>query len=446
MSPAVASLIALLIAIALSLTSRVNVGVVAMAFAWVVGTTLAGLKPDQVAAGFPSSLFLMLTGVALLFALAETNGTLERLANRAVLVARGNARVIPIVFFIIAFVLSSIGPGAISTVALLIPLAMAIGTRAGVRPFLTALMVANGANAGNLSPISTVGVLANTKMAEAGIGGHAGKVWLASLVAHALVSAAAYMVLAGQVKGSASLNAVRGQSPNASDSRTAASERCVRTLTPYHDSDPLKAPVTELARRHWFTIAIVTLWIIGVVVFKLHVGMAAFAAAAILVLARVADEAASVRQIPWGVIVMVCGVTVLIALLERTGGMDLFTSMLARLASPATVNGVVAFVTGLISSWSSTTGVVLPVFLPAVPSLVSKVGGGDPLAVALSINVGGSMVDVSPLSTLGALCVAAVADQAEGRRLFRQLLVWGLSMSVVGAGLCQTLAGLLARA
>ena len=63
--------------------------------------------------------------------------------------------------------------------------------------------------------------------------------------------------------------------------------------------------------------------------------------------------------------------------------------MLARLASPATVNGVCVR-DGLIC-WSSTVGVVLPVFPPAVPSLVTKVGGGDPLAVALSINVGGSM-------------------------------------------------------
>jgi hypothetical protein len=144
--------------------------------------------------------------------------------------------------------------------------------------------------------------------------------------------------------------------------------------------------------------------------------------------------------------VMVCGVSVLISLLEKTGGMDLFTSMLARLASPATVNGVVAFTTGLISSWSSTVGVVLPVFLPAVPGLVAKVGGGDPLAVALSVTVGGALVDVSPLSTLGALCVAAVSDVSEARTLFRQLLIWGLSMSIVGAVLCQALAGVLARA
>jgi hypothetical protein len=64
----------------------------------------------------------------------------------------------------------------------------------------------------------------------------------------------------------------------------------------------------------------------------------------------------------------------------------------------------------------------------------------------MSIGVGGSMVDVSPLSTLGALCVAAVADPSDARLLFRKLLIWGLSMSVVGAILCQAFAGVLARA
>ena len=425
MTPAVASLVALLVAIALSLTSRINVGVVAIVFAWIIGTTLAGLKPDQVAAGFPSGLFLTLIGVTLLFALAETNGTLERLANRAVRLTRGNARLVPVVFFAIALTLSSIGPGAISSVALVIPLAMAIGTRVGVPRFLTALMVANGANAGNLSPISAVGVVANTKMAEAGIGGHEIKVWLANLIAHALVATVAYVVLGGH--------------------RLTVAPDPARSAESHVPLPEATAPVA-LDRRQWMTVAVIVAWIVAVVGLKLSVGMAAFAAASLLVLARVADELSAMRRVPWGVIMMVCGVTVLIALLEKTGGMDLFTSLLARLASPASVNGVVAFITGLISSWSSTAGVVLPTFLPAVPGVVAKVGGGDPLAVALSVNVGGSMVDVSPLSTLGALCVAAVADPVAARTLFRQLLVWGLSMSVVAAVLCQLLAGALARA
>src|SRR5215510_7929139 len=197
MNPAVLSLIALLIAIALSMATKLNVGVAAMAFAWLIGVFAADWKAEQVAAGFPSSLFLPLTGVTLLFALAETNGTLDRLAHRALALARGQARLLPIVLFVIALALSSVGPGAVTTVALLVPTAMLVATRAGVPRFLTALAVANGANAGNLSPISAVGILANTKMAEAGIGGHSIKVWIANLVAHLVVTAVAYVALGG---------------------------------------------------------------------------------------------------------------------------------------------------------------------------------------------------------------------------------------------------------
>src|SRR3970040_2172606 len=100
-------------------------------------------------------------------------------------------------FFAFSFVLSSFGPGAIITVALLIPMAMAVGTRAGVPRFLTALAVANGANAGNLSPISAIGIVANTKMAEVGLGGHEGKVWVANFVAHVLVTAGGVPLVGG---------------------------------------------------------------------------------------------------------------------------------------------------------------------------------------------------------------------------------------------------------
>ena len=169
-TPAVLSLLALVVALGVSMTSRINVGWLAMTFAWLIGVYGAGLRPDVVMAGFPVSLFLTLAGVTLLFAIAEANGTLGALAARVIRLARGNATGDPVFVFVLACALSSIGPGAISTVALLAPLAMAMGDRAcGVPPLLTALMVANGANAGNLSPFSSVGVIANGAMARAGL-------------------------------------------------------------------------------------------------------------------------------------------------------------------------------------------------------------------------------------------------------------------------------------
>jgi hypothetical protein len=68
---------------------------------------------------------------------------------------------------------------------------------------------------------------------------------------------------------------------------------------------------------------------------------------------------------------------------------------------------------------------------------VEKLGGGDPLQIALSVNVGAAIVDVSPLSTIGALCVAGISDPATARVVFRQMLLWGFAMTIVGALFCQ---------
>ncbi|MDQ3517459.1 MAG: SLC13 family permease [Gemmatimonadota bacterium] len=416
MTPAVLALLALLLAIGLSMTARVNVGLVAISLAWAIGVYAAEMKADAVIAGFPSGLFITLAGVTFLFAIAKSNGTLDLLALRAARLVRGNAGLLPLVFFVLAGVLSTIGPGAIASVALVAPIAMATGSQAGVSNLLSAIMVGTGANAGNLSPISAVGAMVNNLMVRIGLPGHEWKVWAANFLAHVLVAIVAYFLFGG-------LRLFRA-------GRTVVTEV---TVPPFE-------------RRHWLTIGVTAAWMLAAIVLRVNVGLAAFAAGTLLILARGADERDVITRIPLDIIFMVTGVTMLIGVMEATGGMDLFTSMIARVASPSTVNAVMSFVTGVISTYSSTSGVVLPAFLPMVPGLVSQVGGGDPLAVALSINVGSALVDVSPLSTLGALCVASVVDPVAARDLFRKLLIWGLSMTIVGALLAALLAGPLARA
>jgi di/tricarboxylate transporter len=415
-SPSTWSLIAFLLAVGLSCTSRINVGFVALALAWGLGV-LAGLKPEAVAAGFPAMLLLTLLGVTLLFALAEQNGTLEALARRFLGAVRDPRFVPPLIFFLGAF-LSGVGPGAVAATALMAPLAMAIGLRAGASAFLVALMIANGTNAGNLSPLSAVGIIARDGMAKAGLTGHEGKVFIANFAAHVIVGIGAWAVLSRRA-------------------RATAADRVAEAAA-------LPEPYPGLSPAQRFTIVVLLLWILGALVARLPVGFAAFAAASLIILAGASDETAAMKRIPLAVIVMVTGMTTLVSVLEKTGGMERVTSLLATFANGDTVNGLVAFVTGLISTWSSTSGVVMPAFLPTTASLASRVQG-DPLAIALSINVGSSLVDVSPLSTIGALCVAALSDTDAARALFRSMMIWGLSMTVVGALLSQLFAGPLAR-
>ncbi len=404
------SLGALFLAVALSMVSKVNVGVVSLALAWIVGVYVGGMKYNDVINAFPVPLFITLAGVTLLFGMANVNGTLQRLAARAVSACRGNAGIIPVMFFFVALVLSSIGPGNIATTALLAPMGMAVGAQAGIPPFLTALMLGNGAQAGAMSPFAPTGVIVSSVLNKIGLGGHEWVTYGNNLLAHAVVTFAAYFLLGGW-----------------------------RLFTNHKVGDGAKlAPHDPFEVQHWLTLGVLATVVLGVIVFNFQVGMAALTGATFLSLVKAGDEKEAIKRMPWGVVLMVCGVTVLIGVLEKTQGMSLFTDLLASVSTPATVTAVVAFVTGVVSVYSSTSGVVLPAFLPTIPGLVTRLGGGDPMAIASSMVVGGHLVDLSPLSTIGALCIAALPGHSaeESRRLFNQLLAWGLSMTVVGTAAC----------
>lgn len=421
MSLAWISLIALMIAITLSMLTNVNVGVASLAFAWVVGVYLGGMPLNTVIATFPVQLFLTLVGVTLLFGMANVNGTLGRIAARAVRLCRGNTGAIPVMFFFIALGLASIGPGNISTTAIMAPMAMAVGARAAIPPFLMALMVGNGAQAGALSPFAPTGVIVSGIMEKIGLPGHEWQTYANNLFAHAVVTLAAYFLFGGW-----RLFTKRVVQPEISQSDQAGAR-----------SDAEMVEVEPFEWVHWVTIAILTALVVGVVLpqLQLQVGMAALTGAALLSLCGAGNEKEAIKRMPWGVVLMVCGVTVLIGVLEKTQGMSLFTDLLAKISTPGTVTLTIAFVTGAVSVYSSTSGVVLPAFLPTVPGLASQLGA-DPLAIASAMYVGGHLVDLSPLSTIGALCIAALPPEADSKKLFNQLLAWGLSMTVVGAIIC----------
>jgi di/tricarboxylate transporter len=408
MSLAWLSLGALFVAIVVSCFTRLNVGVLAVAFAWIVGVYFGGMRLEDVVAGFPIQLFLTLVGVTLLFTQAQLNGTLDQMAHRSVRLCRGNTGLIPVTFFLLGLGIASLGPGNVATAAMLAPMAMAVAMQARIPPFLMALMVGMGAQAGALSPFAPTGIIVNGLMDKIALSGYEWRTYWSNAAAHAGLAFGGYLLLGGMKLFGSEYSGATNAVP---------------------ESQPVGA-------AHWVTLSVILGVIVSVLFLGANIGMAAFAGAVVLAAIRVADHEQAVRRMPWTPIVMVSGVTVLIALLDKTGGLDLFTAMLAAIASRETVTAAVAFVTAVISVYSSTSGVVLPAFLPTIPGLVMRLGGGDPISIATSMNVGAHLVDMSPLSTTGAMCLAGITDPTQVRPTFNRLLAWGLSMTVIGALLC----------
>ncbi|EGO62354.1 SLC13 family permease [Acetonema longum] len=441
---AIASIIALVIVVVIScINEDLNVGFLGIGFAIIVGGAFSGLTGAKVMGSFPLSLFMILTGVTFLFGMAQTNGTMEKLTAYSVRLCKGNTALIPLIVFLLTTFVTTIGPGNIAGTALMAPVAMAIATRVGMPAFLMTLIVVGAANGAAFSPFAPTGIIANgiiAKMApQLGIAadalnGLAWKIHFNSTVVQGIINIGGFFILGGWIW----ITKQRGA-----------------TL----DIDEL-APKPEPFNKHqWLTLAMVGVLILLVVLPGLpgmqnlfpkivmnmlsNVGSVAFVLSCVLMLTGSGDSKAAVKVMPWGVMMMVCGVSVLIDVMDKAGGLNALIKLIGTVSGPVTANFWLGVIPGIISAYSSSSGVVMPMFLPMVPGLIKEIGGGDPIALISTINVGSHVVDTSPLSTLGALCIACAGDHEDKAKLFRNLLIWGLSMSVVGGIVCYVFFGLL---
>lgn len=439
---AIMSIVALIIVVVISCVNEdLNVGFLSIGFAIIVGGIWAELGGAKVLASFPVGLFMILVGVTFLFGMAQTNGTMEKLTAYSVRLCKGNTALVPLIVFALTTFITTIGPGNIAGTALMAPVAMAIAARIGMPAFLMTLLVVGAANGAAFSPFAPTGIISNgiiAKMApQLGITDLTGLAWkihFNSEIAQGFVNIGGFFVMGGW----AWIAKQRGASINIDE----------------------LAPKPEPFNKHQImTLSMVALLIILVVLPGLpatkglfnksalnmlaNVGTIAFMLSGVLMLTGSGDSKAAVKVMPWGVIMMVCGVSVLIDVMDQSGGLKALVKLLGAVSNPTTINGFLGLITGVISAYSSSSGVVMPMFLPMVPGLIKEVGGGSATAMISSINVGAHLVDTSPLSTLGALCIACAGEHEDKAVLFRKLLIWGLAMSVVGAIVCYVFFGLL---
>ena len=441
--PALVSILALVILVGISCVNEdLNVGFLGIAFGIIVGGVFAGTPASKVMNAFPLSLFMILVGVTFLFGMAQTNGTMEKLTAYSIRACKGNTALVPIIIYILATFITTIGPGNIAGCALMAPVAMAIASKVKMPAFLMTLLVVGACNGAAFSPFAPTGIISNGIIAkcapELGIPADylntlAWKIHFNSELAQGFVNIGGFFVMGG-------LKWLREQKGAALD---------IDELAP--KPEPFNAAQKT-------TLLMVAILIILVVVPGLpgmkgvfpkaitnmlsNVGSISFVLSIVLMLTGYGDSKAAVKVMPWSVIMMVCGVSVLIDVMDKAGGLNFLVEVMASVAGPTTICFWTAFVPAVISAYSSSSGVVMPMFLPMTPGLV-ELTGGDPVSIISAIDVGSHLVDTSPLSTLGALCIASAGEEEDKGVLFRKLLIWGLSMSIVSGIVCYVFFGLL---
>ncbi len=381
---------------------------------------------------FPSQLFVTLTGVSLLFALATANGTMAGLSDRLVAATQGRKSALPALIFLSTALIAALGAGNIAATALIAPTALALGPRLGLTPFLTTLLVIGGANAGTMSPLAVTGIVAGkllepTMMAGGIKSNFAWDIFLTSFLCIAFVHGSGFLVCGGfswlrgirhghpRPRDQDGALAVRGPLPEAQRHTVAVLGGFAATLV-------LTAP---LVVRQWL--------LDSGLGYASEPGAIALVAVAALVARRLARLREGLRIMPWKTILLITTMCSLAAALERYGGLTLMAQRLAEYGQGPYLRAWVALAAALLSSVSSSVGVVLPLMLPMVPTLASY--GADQAALATAVVLGSHLVDCSPLSSLGALCVGAAPglSEPERRHLFWILVQWGFVMAPTAA-------------
>ena len=452
MNVEVVSILVLVAIFVIATLKPVHMGVLAFAAAFIVGIfVLDGPlddKADELFAGFPGDLFVILAGVTLLFAIAKNNGTVDWLVQAAVRSVRGRVSFIPWVMFLVTAFLTAIGAVVPGAVAIIAPVGLRFARRYGISPVLMGLMIINGATAGGFSPLAVFGIITNDTVDSKGLEGSPLFLFAASFVFNAVLAVITFLIFGGRQlvgmrdAGDGNLESV-DEGPGGTAGGTAGSlsrpphpgagpaaqTGTSATATRTHDEDDEPETVTSLNLQRSLTLGGLLLLAVGALFFKLDVGFSAFVLAAILSLMDPEGSKGAISQIAWPIVLLVCGIVTYVNLMENIGTIDYLGKEVATIGAPLVAALLICYIGGVVSAFASTTGILGALIPLAVPFLqADNAVGAIGLITALAIS--SSVVDSSPFSTSGALVLANAPDDQRDL-VFRRLIQWGFSMVAI---------------
>jgi di/tricarboxylate transporter len=426
MSNELISILVLVAIFVLGTTLPLNMGVLGIVAAFVVGTAM-GVTEDDIFLGFPGDLFVILVGVTYLFAIATNNGTVNWLIHAAIRAVGGRTIAIPWVFFLVTAALTASGAVVPGAVAIIAPIALGFALTYGINPVLMGLMVINGATAGGFSPISVFGSIVNGVVEREALAENAMLLFLSSFVFNLALSVVVFFMFGGRklLHKRVETGESAGRFERRKEEAAATGDRPMAGgSAATFDAEEMPA----LDRDKVATLIGIATLIIVALVFEVDVGFVALSIALVLSLISPQATKDAVSKVAWPTVLLICGIVMYVTLLENLGTIDWLGEQVTHIGAPLLAALVICYIGGAVSAFASTTGILGALIPLAVPFLETGAVGAVGLIIALSIS--SSVVDSSPFSTSGALTVANTPEEKRDY-VFKRLMQWGMSMVLI---------------
>jgi len=413
-------LIALAVSIGLGYKTKINIGFFTIAFAYLIGCFGMGLKPSEVIELWPVKIFFIILSVTLFYNFALANGALEKLASHLLYKCRKFPQFLPLAIFFAATIIAGLGAGFYTVLAFMAPITLLLCKKTNMNMVIGGMAANYGALAGANFMTSQSGIIFRSLMENTGISSQTAFSYSSGIFVLTLIIPIAVLGIYTLWNRKSNLVVIEDQKAELFDKKQKQSIFLIVLMM----SIVLVFPILHLVFPDVKTISFLNS--------KIDIAFLAITFSLISLLMKLADEKKVIALVPWGTLIMICGVGMLIALGVKLGIITTLSEWLANNVPVWVIPVLLCLISAIMSVFSSTLGVVAPTLFPIVPALALS-SGLNPLVLFICIVVGAQSTAISPFSSGGSLIMASAPADIDKTKFFNQLLFKAIPVGVIAA-------------
>ncbi|EMI8813638.1 SLC13 family permease, partial [Acinetobacter baumannii] len=408
------------VSIGLGYKTKINIGFFTIAFAYLIGCFGMGLKPSEVIELWPVKIFFIILSVTLFYNFALANGALEKLASHLLYKCRKFPQFLPLAIFFAATIIAGLGAGFYTVLAFMAPITLLLCKKTNMNMIIGGMAANYGALAGANFMTSQSGIIFRSLMENTGITSQTAFSYSSGIFVLTLIIPIAVLGIYTLWNRKSNSIVIEDQKPEPFDKKQKQSIFLIILMM----SIVLVFPILHLVFPDVKTISFLNS--------KIDIAFLAITFSLISLLMKLADEKKVIALVPWGTLIMICGVGMLIALGVKLGIITTLSEWLANNVPVWVIPVLLCLISAIMSVFSSTLGVVAPTLFPIVPAL-ALTSGLNPLVLFICIVVGAQSTAISPFSSGGSLIMASAPADIDKTKFFNQLLFKAIPVGVIAA-------------
>jgi len=418
-------LLTLVLSIGLGYFTKINIGFFAIIGAYLIGCFGMGLKPSEVTEFWPVKIFFIIFAVTLFYNFALANGALERLAGHLLYRCRKYPYLLPLAIFVASTIIAALGAGFYTVLAFMAPITLLLCQKTNMSLIVGGMAVNYGALAGANFMTSQSGIIFRSLMESVGVDNSTGFTYATGIFVVTMIIPIVVLglyTLFNRKRSNIIIEEVKPEPFSAAQKKSLFLIIFMMVLV-------LIFPILHLLFPTQTTISFLNS--------KIDIAFIAIIFALISLLLKLADEKKVIALVPWGTLIMICGVGMLMSLGVKVGIINILTDWLTQNVPIWLIPLVLCLISAVMSVFSSTLGVVAPTLFPIVPA-IAIASGIDPLILFICIVAGAQSSAISPFSSGGSLIMGAAPNGIDKDKLFNQLL-----FKAIPIGMCASLVAIL---